>query len=162
MNPPADLKRTCHCGLIKEEHVDQTVTVMGWVDRRRDLGSLIFLDLRDREGIVQVVANPEQAGALAQAKEVRPEDVLAVTGKVVWRDEETINPEIPTGRLEIRAEVIELLNASKTPPFPINSPASASEETRLHYRFLDLRRERLQRNLKLRHRASLEIRNFFG
>ncbi len=160
MNSPGKQERTCHCGLIQEEHVDQTVTVMGWVDRRRDLGSLIFLDLRDREGIVQVVANPEQAGALAQAKEARPEDVLAVTGKVVWRDEETVNSEIPTGRLEIRAEAIDLLNASKTPPFPINSPASASEETRLHYRFLDLRRERLQRNLKLRHRASLEIRKF--
>ena len=160
MTSSTDLKRTCHCGLIKEEHVDQTVTVMGWVDRRRDLGSLIFLDLRDREGIVQVVANPEHAGALAKAKEARPEDVLAVTGKVVWRDEETVNPELPTGRLEILADRIELLNASETPPFPINSPASASEETRLHFRFLDLRRERLQRNLQLRHRASMAIRNF--
>ncbi len=160
MTSPGEQERTCHCGLIKESHVDETVTVMGWVDRRRDLGSLIFLDLRDREGIVQVVANPDQAGALAKAKEARPEDVLAVTGKVVWRDQETVNPEIPTGRLEIRAETIELLNASETPPFPINSPASASEETRLHYRFLDLRRERLQRNLQLRHRASMEIRKF--
>ena len=160
MTSSTDLKRTCHCGLIKEGHVDQTVTVMGWVDRRRDLGSLIFLDLRDREGIVQVVANPEHAGALAKAKEARPEDVLAVTGKVVWRDEESVNPEIPTGRVEILADRIELLNASETPPFPINSPASASEETRLHYRFLDLRRERLQRNLQLRHRASMAIRKF--
>ena len=160
MTSSTDLKRTCHCGLIKEGHVDQTVTVMGWVDRRRDLGSLIFLDLRDREGIVQVVANPEHAGALAKAKEARPEDVLAVTGKVVWREEETVNPEIPTGRVEILADRIELLNASETPPFPINSPASASEETRLHFRFLDLRRERLQRNLQLRHRASMAIRNF--
>lgn len=160
MSTPGEQERTYYCGLLRESHVDETVTMMGWVDRRRDLGSLIFLDLRDREGIVQVVASPEHASALAQAKEARPEDVLAVTGKVVWRDEETVNPEIPTGRLEVRAEVIELLNASETPPFPINSPASASEETRLHYRFLDLRRERLQRNLQLRHRASLEIRNF--
>ena len=160
MDSLVDLERTCHCGLIREGHVDETVTVMGWVDRRRDLGSLIFLDMRDREGIVQVVASPEHASALAKAKEARPEDVLAVSGKVVWRDEETVNPELPTGRLEIRAETIELLNASETPPFPINSPASASEETRLHYRFLDLRRERLQRNLQLRHRASLEIRKF--
>ena len=106
------------------------------------------------------MANPEHAGALANAKEARPEDVLAVTGKVVWRDQETVNPEIPTGRVEILADRIELLNASETPPFPINSPASASEETRLHYRFLDLRRERLQRNLKLRHRASMAIRHF--
>ncbi len=160
IDSPTDLERTCYCGLIKEEHVDQTVTVMGWVDRRRDLGSLIFLDLRDREGIVQVVANPANTGALAKAKKARPEDVLAITGKVVWRDKETVNPEIPTGRVEILAETIELLNASETPPFPINSPASASEETRLHYRFLDLRRGRLQRNLQLRHRASLEIRKF--
>ncbi|MCZ6485930.1 MAG: aspartate--tRNA ligase [Acidobacteria bacterium] len=160
MDPLGDLKRTCHCGLITEKHVEETVTVMGWVDRSRDLGNLIFLDLRDREGIVQVVARPEWPDALAKAKEARPEDVLAVTGQVVWREEETVNPQIPTGRLEIQAEAIALLNASQTPPFPINSPTSASEETRLHYRFLDLRRERLQRNLQLRHQVCLEIRKF--
>ena len=160
MDPLGDLKRTCHCGLLTQEHVQEKVTVMGWVDRRRDLGNLIFLDLRDREGIVQVVARPEWSDALAKAREARPEDVLAVTGQVVWRDQETVNPQIPTVRLEIRAETIRLLNASQTPPFPINSPASASEETRLHYRFLDLRRGRLQDNLQLRHRVSLEIRKF--
>ena len=160
MDPLADLQRTCHCGLITEKHVEETVTVMGWVDRRRDLGNLIFLDLRDREGIVQIVAKPEWPDALAKAKEARPEDVLAVTGQVVWRDEETVNPQLPTGRLEIQAEAIALLNASQTPPFPINSPTSASEETRLRYRFLDLRRERLQRNLRLRHQVCLEVRKF--
>ena len=160
MDPLGDLKRTCPCGLITEKYVEKTVTVMGWVDRRRDLGNLIFLDLRDREGIVQVVAKPEWPDGLAKAKEARPEDVLAVTGQVVWREEETVNPQLPTGRLEIQAEAISLLNASQTPPFPINSPTSASEETRLHYRFLDLRRERLQHNLRLRHQVCLEIRKF--
>ena len=159
MDQQDDLERTIACGELTEEHVDQTVTVMGWVDRRRDLGSLIFLDLRDREGIVQVVACPEHPKALQKAKEVRPEHVLAVTGPVLWRDEETINPELPTGRLEIRAEEIRLLNRSKTPPFPITTAISASEETRLEYRFLDLRRQRLQNNLRLRHRVCMEIRN---
>ena len=159
MDQLGDLKRTIACGQLGEEHADQTVTVMGWVDRRRDLGSLIFLDLRDREGIVQVVACPEHPQGLQTAKEVRSEHVLAVTGPVVWRDEETVNPEIPTGRLEIRAEEIRLLNRSETPPFPITAVVSASEETRLEYRFLDLRRQRLQRNLRLRHQVSLDIRN---
>ena len=159
MDQLGDLKRTIACGGLTEEHVDQTVTVMGWVDRRRDLGSLIFLDLRDHEGIVQVVACPEHPQGLQKAKEIRPEHVLAVTGTVLWRDEETVNPELPTGRLEVRAEEIRLLNRSQTPPFPITTATSASEETRLEYRFLDLRRGRLQRNLRLRHQVSREIRN---
>ncbi|MDA2935574.1 aspartate--tRNA ligase, partial [Acidobacteria bacterium AH-259-D05] len=160
MDQLGNLKRTTLCGDITEEYIDQRVTVMGWVDRRRDLGSLIFLDLRDREGIVQVVASPDQPLALEKAREVRPEHVLAITGPVVWRDQETVNPQIPTGRLEIRAEEIRLLNSSQTPPFPIAAAASASEETRLHYRFLDLRRRPLQRNLRLRHQMCLEIRKF--
>lgn len=159
MDSLGDLKRTIACGQLNEEHVDRTVTVMGWVDRRRDLGNLIFLDLRDREGIVQVVACPEHPQCLQKAKEIRPEHVLAVTGTVVWRDEETVNPGIPTGRLEVRAEEIRLLNRSKTPPFPITTATSVSQETRLEYRFLDLRRQRLQRNLRLRHQVCLEIRN---
>lgn len=159
MDSLGDLKRTIACGQLNEEHVDRTVTVMGWVDRRRDLGNLIFLDLRDREGIVQVVACPEYPQCLQKAKEIRPEHVLAVTGTVVWRDEETVNPGISTGRLEVRAEEIRLLNRSKTPPFPITTATSVSQETRLEYRFLDLRRQRLQRNLRLRHQVCLEIRN---
>ncbi len=159
MDQLGDLKRTIACGGLTEEHVDQTVTVMGWVDRRRDLGSLIFLDLRDHEGIVQVVACPEHPQGLQKAKEIRPEHVLAVTGTVLWRDEDTVNPEIPTGRLEVRAKEIRVLNRSQTPPFPITAATSASEETRLEYRFLDLRRQRLQRNLRLRHQVGREIRN---
>ena len=158
MDSLGNLKRTTYCGLIHEQHVGQTVTVMGWVDRRRDLGSLIFLDLRDREGLVQVVACPESPTSLAKAREVRPESVLAVTGQVVWRDEETVNPQITTGRLEVRADEILLLNTSLTPPFPMGDGDSSSEETRLRYRYLDLRRPPLQHNLRLRHRVCLEIR----
>lgn len=158
MDQLGDLQRTIACGELAEKHVDQTVTVMGWVDRRRDLGSLIFLDLRDREGIVQVVACPEHPKGLQKAKDLRSEHVIAVTGPVVWRDEETINPEIPTGRLEVRAKEVRILNQSKTPPFPITETTSASEETRLEYRFIDLRRQRLQRNIHLRHQVCLEIR----
>ena len=160
MDQLGDLKRTCACGLLREDQVGKTVTMMGWVDRRRDLGSLIFLDLRDREGVVQVVACPEYPDALEKAGEIRPEHVLAVTGPVVWRDEETINPQLETGRIEVRAEEIRVLNISETPPFPINSESATAEETRLRYRYLDLRRNRLQKNLILRHRVALEIRKF--
>ena len=156
-----DLQRTVYCGQIREEHVGKTVTVMGWVDRRRDLGSLIFLDLRDREGIVQVVASPEEHAALEKAKVLRQEYVVSVTGPVVSRDPETVNAQIATGEVEIRAHEIRILNTSLTPPFPITEAASISEETRLHYRYLDLRRGRLRRNLELRHRVVLEIRKFF-
>ncbi|MEE8349523.1 MAG: aspartate--tRNA ligase, partial [Acidobacteriota bacterium] len=158
MDQQGTLKRTIACGQVTEEHVDQTITVMGWVDRRRDLGSLIFLDLRDREGVVQVVACPEYPEGLQKAKDIRSEHVLAVTGPVVWRDKETVNPEIPTGRLEVRAQEIRVLNRSKTPPFPITTASSASEETCLEYRFLDLRRQRLQSNLRLRHQVTMETR----
>ncbi|MDA2923533.1 aspartate--tRNA ligase [Acidobacteria bacterium AH-259-L09] len=160
MDQLSDLKRTCYCGLIRQDHVGQTMTVMGWVDRRRDLGSLIFLDLRDREGIVQVVASPDYPAALETAKQVRPEYVVAVTGEVVVRDEETANPQLATGQVEIRARQIYLLNTSQTPPFAVTAGASAAEETRLRYRFLDLRRRRLQRNLRLRHRICLQIRKY--
>lgn len=159
MDSLGDLRRSTYCGLLGEEHIGQTLTVMGWVDRRRDLGSLIFLDLRDREGIVQVVACPEHPEALEKAKEVRPEHVLAITGEVVRRDEETINPQLSTGQVEILIEDLRLLNTSQSPPFPINAESAISEETRLRYRFLDLRRRRLQRNLRLRHRVCLEIRD---
>ena len=159
MDSLGDLTRSTYCGLLGEEHVGQTLTVMGWVDRRRDLGSLIFLDLRDREGIVQVVACPEHPEVLEKAKEVRPEHVLAITGEVVWRDEETINPQLSTGKVEILIKDLRLLNTSQPPPFPINAESAVSEETRLRYRFLDLRRRRLQSNLRLRHRVCLEIRD---
>ena len=154
-----DLKRSGYCGGFREEHIGQIVTVMGWVDRRRDLGSLIFLDLRDREGVVQVVADPGHPEALEKAKQARPEHVLAVVGPVVKRAEDTLNREIVTGNIEIRAHHIRLLNAAQTLPFPLSDAGATSEDTRLRYRYLDLRRPEMQRNLGLRHRVSLEIRN---
>ncbi len=155
-----DLSRTCYCGEISAEHINQRVTVMGWVDRSRDLGNLVFIDLRDREGMLQIVADPECSKAHKKSKELRSEDVIAVVGRVVERSEETVNPQLPTGHLEVQAEEIRLLNASLTPPFPITDGEGTAEERRLKYRYLDLRRPRLQDNLRLRHEVSLEVRNF--
>ena len=160
MEALARLERTCYCGEISEENIGQTVTVMGWVDRQRDLGNLVFLDLRDRSGILQVVVSSTDEELHQKAKSARPEFVIAVVGQIVKRDEETVNPSIPTGSLEIRASELRILNASLTPPFPINEEVSTSEETRLRYRFLDLRRRSLQRNIRLRHQVSLEIRKY--
>jgi len=154
------LERTCYCGEVSEENIGQTVTVMGWVDRQRDLGNLVFLDLRDRSGILQVVVSSTDEELHQKAKSARPEFVIAVVGQIVKRDEETVNPSIPTGSLEIRASELRILNASLTPPFPINEEVTTSEETRLRYRFLDLRRRSLQRNIRLRHQVSLEIRKY--
>ncbi len=152
-----ELERTCYCGAVTESLVGTTITVMGWVDRIRDLGNLLFIDLRDRSGVVQIVNNPE-TGCLEKSRDVRPEYVLAVVGEVVRRSQDTINPEIPTGTVEVRASELRLLNRSQTPPFPINEDVTASEETRLRYRYLDLRRRPLQRSLQLRHRVALEVR----
>ena len=160
MDQLGELKRSVYCGLVDESLVKRRVTVMGWVDRRRDLGGLVFLDLRDHEGIVQVVVRSKSSLLLETTKEIRPEYVLAVTGDVVMRDDETINPEVATGRVEILAREIRVLNTSETPPFPITEGVTASQETRLRYRFLDLRRRRLQHNIRLRHRVSCKIRNF--
>ncbi|MFQ5741176.1 MAG: aspartate--tRNA ligase [Acidobacteriota bacterium] len=158
MESQGSLERTVHCGLVSEQQIGQTITLMGWLDRRRDLGNLIFLDLRDREGIVQIVVGPTSPEALEKAKTLRSEFVLAVVGQVVRRAEETVNPGLRTGTLEVRADEIRVLNQARTPPFPINEKADAAEETRLRYRFLDLRRTRFQHNLRLRHRATTEVR----
>ena len=153
----AELERTCYCGAVTESLVGRTITVMGWVDRIRDLGNLVFLDLRDRSGIVQIVSSPE-SGCLEKARQVRPEFVLAIVGEVVKRSEDTVNEEIPTGTVEVRASELRILNRAQTPPFPINGDVTASEETRLRYRFLDLRRRPLQANMRLRHQVCLEAR----
>ena len=152
------LHRSHRCGAIRPSDVGKRVTVMGWVDRTRDLGNLIFVDLRDREGTVQVVASAEDQAVLDKAKELRSEDVAAVVGNVVDRDEETVNVQIPTGTVEVRAEEIRLLSASRTPPFPISEEQGTSEETRLRYRYLDLRRPRMQANVRLRHEICQETR----
>ncbi|MHB8655262.1 MAG: aspartate--tRNA ligase [Terriglobia bacterium] len=153
-------QRTQHCGELRREHVGQTVFLAGWVDVRRDFGNLIFLDLRDHSGVTQVVCNREfSAEAHDKAKEARSEYVLGVEGEVKLRSPETVNKQLPTGEVEIHARTILLLNEAKTPPFPINDEGKTTEETRLRFRYLDLRHARMQRNLRLRHRASLTVRD---
>jgi aspartyl-tRNA synthetase len=152
-----NLKRTKYCGALRAEDADTDVLLMGWVHRRRDLGQLIFVDLRDRAGIAQVVFNKEHhAEAHKKAEELRSEFVVAVQGRVVRRQK--ANPEIPTGEVEVIASRLHILNHSKTPPFPIEDQVHASEETRLRYRYLDLRRPKLHANIELRHLVVLEIR----
>jgi len=143
--------------------VGQSVFLAGWVDRRRDLGKLIFLDLRDHTGVTQVVFNREwNVEAHDKAEMVRPEFVVGVEGDVVERSPGTVNRQLATGEVEVKARTLLLLNEAKTPPFPIEDEGRTSEETRLRYRYLDLRRARMQRNLRLRHRASLTARQFLS
>jgi len=152
-----NLKRTHYCGLLRATDAGRDATVMGWVHRRRDLGNLLFLDVRDRTGLVQVVFNKEiQPEAHAKAEQARSEFVVAVEGKVVKR--EKANPEIPTGEIELVATKLHILNNAKTPPFPIEDEINAAEETRLRYRYLDLRRRKPHANLALRHKIVLEMR----
>jgi aspartyl-tRNA synthetase len=154
------LKRTHYSGELRPEHAGERVVLMGWVHRRRDFGPLTFVDLRDREGIVQVVFDEEKnAEAHRKAKDMRGEYVIAVVGKVVMRDKDKVNPNINTGRIEIKASELYVLNEAKTPPFEIDS-SRASEEVRLKYRYLDLRREKMQYNIKLRHRAAITVRRY--
>jgi len=154
-----DRQRTHYCGELGVKHAGQAVFLAGWVAGRRDLGNIIFLDVRDHTGVMQVVCNPEiSAEAHDRADEVRPEYVVGVEGEVVLRSAETVNPQISTGMVEVKAKKLLVLNESKTPPFPIDGETRTSEETRLRYRYLDLRRGRMQRNLRLRHRANQVVR----
>ncbi|MBZ4662487.1 MAG: aspS [Caloramator sp.] len=154
------LKRTCMCGEVFEDKVGSKVTVMGWVQRRRDLGGLIFVDLRDRTGIVQVVFGDEiNKEAFEKAHSIRSEYVLAVTGEVVLRESPNLN--MPTGKVEIKVEALKILSESETPPIYIKENLDASEAIRLKYRYLDLRRPDLQRNLMIRHKAAKVVRDFF-
>ncbi|MFC7441372.1 aspartate--tRNA ligase [Laceyella putida] len=144
-----------------KELVGQTVTLNGWVHKRRDLGGLIFLDLRDRSGRVQVVFNPEiSPEAVKVAEQVRSEYVLAITGKVVEREPSTVNPNMKTGDIEIQGERVHLFNAAKTPPFMIQDDLDVDESVRLKYRYLDLRRSKMQKTLMIRHRAMQIVRQF--
>ena len=158
----SELGRSHYCGELREEHVGQSVQLKGWVQKRRDLGGLIFLDLRDRTGIIQVVFSPEVSGEenVKMADRARSEFVLDIKGKVVARAEGTYNNKIPTGTIEVLAEEIAIINASKTPPFMIEDDVDASEELRLKYRYLDLRRPEMFNTLKMRHQVSTTIRNF--
>ena len=149
------------CGDLRAEHIGQRVVLAGWLHRRRDHGGLTFIDLRDRAGLVQVVANPETAAEAHQAlAEARPEWVLQVTGEVRRRPAGMENAALPTGEIEVSADQVEVLNAARTPPFPINEETEVEEGLRLKYRYLDLRRARLQRNLELRHRMVKFIRDY--
>ena len=151
------------CGELRVLHAGEEVTLAGWVHRRRDHGGLVFLDLRDSTGLVQVVVSPERAPeAFAAAGEVRAEYVLRVRGTVVARRPGTVNEELPTGAVEVAAAELEVLNPSETPPFPINRETQVDEETRLRYRYLDLRRERMAANLRLRHRVTKFMRDYLA
>ncbi len=152
-----NLKRTHYCGALRVSDAGKPAVVLGWVARRRDLGNLLFLDVRDRTGIVQVVFNKEtQPEAHAKAEQARSEFVVAVEGNVVQRQK--ANPELATGEVEMNATKLHILNNSKTPPFPIEDQIHAAEETRLRFRYLDLRRPKPHANLALRHKIILEIR----
>jgi aspartyl-tRNA synthetase len=160
--PIQGMKRTQFCGDINESLVGQVVTVNGWVQRRRDHGALIFIDVRDRTGMVQVVFDSEEAGEIFhKAEQVRGEFVVAVCGKLANRAPEAVNPNMATGRWEIRAQELRILNPAKTPPFYIQDNVDADELVRLKYRYLDLRRPEMQQNLILRHRVTTITRNFF-
>ncbi|MFZ8764276.1 aspartate--tRNA ligase [Enterococcus diestrammenae] len=154
-------KRTVYCGLVSEAQVDQTVTLKGWVQKRRDLGGVIFIDLRDREGIVQVVFNPEKdREAWEIADKCRSEFVIEVTGIVEHRAPEAVNPKMATGAFEIMATDITILNRAKTPPFAIEDDQMISDETRLKNRVMDLRRPKMTQNLIMRHKITHAVRNY--
>ncbi|KIN28995.1 Aspartyl-tRNA synthetase [Bacillus subtilis] len=154
--------RTYYCGDITEEAIGESVTLKGWVQKRRDLGGLIFIDLRDRTGIVQVVFNPDVSKeALAIAEGIRNEYVLDVQGKVVAREEGTVNPNLKTGAIEIHADGVTVLSAAKTPPFAISDQAEeVSEDVRLKHRYLDLRRPAMFKTMQMRHNVTKAVRSF--
>ena len=152
--------RSKYCGALNTESIDQTVTLCGWVDRRRDHGGVIFIDLRDRDGIVQVVFDPDGKENFALADKVRSEYVLQVTGKVRARDAATVNPNMSTGEIEVYGTALTILNSSETPPFPLNEHNTVGEDVRLKFRYLDLRRQEMQNNLRIRSKVTTAIRNY--
>ncbi len=150
--------RSHHCGEVHRDHLSQTVTLCGWVHRRRDHGGVIFIDLRDRSGLVQVVCNPDQAATFAAAEKVRNEFVLKITGVVRERPAGTINPNLPTGEIEVVAGDVEILNTAAALPFQLDE--EPTENVRLTYRYLDLRREPMQKNMALRYRVAKTMRDY--
>jgi aspartyl-tRNA synthetase len=151
--------RTHYCGELSAALVDRVVTLAGWAHRRRDHGGVIFIDLRDREGLAQVVCDPDRQGPFSAAERVRNEFVLRVTGRVRRRPEGSVNPELRSGEVEVLAHEVEILNPSSTPPFQLDDE-DLNENTRLTYRVLDLRREPMQKNLRLRYRVAMAVRNY--
>ena len=154
------MKRSMYAGRVREEHIGQEITLKGWVARRRDLGGLIFIDLRDREGIMQLVINPEKVSAevMATAESLRSEFVIEVTGQVAAREQ--ANDKLPTGAVELNVTALTVLNTAKTTPFEIKDGIEANDDTRLRYRYLDLRRPEMLENLKLRAKVTHSIRNY--
>src|SRR5438067_11449633 len=155
--PLGNLDGTHACGAVRAEDVGAEVVLLGWAHRIRDLGGVTFIDIRDRAGISQVVVRENEA-LMGVAKRLRSEFVIGVSGVVQRRSEDTINPKIATGEVEVLAREIRVLNEAKTPPFQIADDAPVSEDVRLRYRYLDLRRARMQANIGLRHRVVLAIR----
>jgi len=155
-------KRSHYCGRIYEEDKTTTATVTGWVQRIRDMGGVLFVDLRDKTGILQVVFNTEKVGEkiFSLAERLRNEFVIKVQGQIEQRDEETYNPNIPTGTIELRAKNLEILSKSKPLPFPVEDNINVREEIRFTHRYLDLRRPKLYKNLALRHSIVKSIRRY--
>ncbi|MDX1733916.1 MAG: aspartate--tRNA ligase [Halioglobus sp.] len=152
--------RTHYCGALTTANIDDTVTLCGWVDRRRDHGGVIFLDLRDRQGIVQVVFDPDTEEHFERADRVRSEYVLQVTGRVRARTPETVNPSMATGEIEVLGKELEILNSSETPPFQLDEYTHVGEDVRLHYRYMDLRRHEMQERLIQRSKITSKVRRF--
>jgi aspartyl-tRNA synthetase len=153
--------RTYFCGDVPESAIGEKITLKGWVSKRRDLGGLIFIDLRDRTGIVQVVFNPDVSKeALETAEKIRSEYVLDIQGTVIAREDGTINPNLKTGKIEVQVESVTIINEAKTPPFSITDKTDASEDIRLKYRYLDFRRPVIFETLKMRHQVTKQIRDF--
>ncbi|MFA9479922.1 aspartate--tRNA ligase [Phycisphaerales bacterium AB-hyl4] len=153
--------RTQTCGQLRKEHVDQTVSLAGWVNNYRDHGGVIFIDLRDRDGLTQIVFHPDNADAHALADKLRHEDVAWIEGKCVAREAGMENPKLPTGAIEVQATHLEVLNKSETPPFTPDEYGKIGEEHRLRYRFIDLRRPRMQQILRTRHRVTKIMRDYY-
>ena len=152
--------RTTYCGLVRSAHVDEEITICGWVDRRRDHGGVIFLDLRDREGIVQVVFDSDAGEFFTQADKVRSEYVLKLTGKVRARSEATINANMGTGEIEVYGTHLEILNTAETPPFQLDDHITVGEDVRLKHRYMDLRRTQMQNSMRFRSKITASIRNY--
>jgi len=152
--------RSHYCGRVDEKLIDETVTLCGWVDRRRDHGGVIFLDMRDREGVVQVVFDPDTEEHFQRADSVRSEYVLSITGRVRARTEETVNPNMASGRIEVLGKTLEILSSAQTSPFPLDAHHAVGEDVRLKYRYMDLRRPEMQRNLIARARITSAIRRY--
>lgn len=154
------MDRSTYCGLVRSSHIDKEITLSGWVDRRRDHGGVIFLDLRDREGIVQVVFDSDAGEFFDLADSVRSEYVLKVTGKVRLRSDATVNKNMATGEIEVYGTVLEILNSAQTPPFQLDDHVTVGEDVRLKYRYMDLRRTEMQNSLRFRSKITSSIRNY--